>query len=107
GSEMYGIHTIKNGFIRMSTSNITTQEIINTDDNSNVSLQNLYFTDLVDGQIINRIEAENVSFNNIYLNTVAEDLINRIPEGASLPSLLHASTTNTFDAAQESWTWSS
>src|SRR5690606_2551985 len=60
GSATYGIHTIKNGFIRMSSDEITTQEIINTDDNSNVSLQNLYFTDLVDGQIINRLSAENL-----------------------------------------------
>lgn len=105
GSAMYGIHTIKNGFIRMSSDEITTQEIINTDDNSNVSLQNLYFTDLVDGQIINRLSAENLSFSSIYLNTSAGDLINRIPEGESVPSWLHSGTTNTFNGSNLSWTW--
>lgn len=107
GANDYGPHTIKNGFIRMSTSDITTQEIINTDENSNVNLQNLYFTDLVDGQIINRIDAENVSFSNIYLNTTTQDLINRIPEGFDVPSWLLAGTTSTFNASPLSWTWAS
>jgi len=105
GSADYGPHTLKNGFIRMSSSDITTDELINTDENSNVNLQNLYFTDLVDGQIINRINAANVSFSNIYLNTTANDLINRIPEGSSVPSWLHAGTTNTFNGSGLSWTW--
>lgn len=107
GSADYGPHTIKNGFIRMSTPNITTQELINTDANSNVILQNLYFTNLVNGQIINRIDAANVSFNTIYLNTTEDDLINRVPVGASVPSWLHAGTTNTFNASPLSWTWAS
>lgn len=105
GSSDFGPHTIKNGFIRMSTADFTTQEIINTDENSNVRLQNLYFTNLVDGQIINRIDAANVSFTDIFLDTTADDLVNRIPEGASVPSWLKAGTTNTFNASGLSWTW--
>ncbi|MBA5628885.1 hypothetical protein [Moheibacter lacus] len=105
GSSDYGPHTIQNGFIKMSTSDFTTQDIINTDENSNVNLSNLYFTDLVEGQIINRIDAANVSFNNIYLNTTADDLINRIPEGSSVPSWLHAGTTYTFNGSSLNWTW--
>ncbi len=105
GSADYGPHTLKNGFIRMSSDEITTDELINTDENSNVNLQNLYFTDLVEGQIINRINAANVSFNNIYLDTTTDDLVNRIPEGSAVPSWLHAGTTNTFNGSGLSWTW--
>src|SRR5690606_32902919 len=119
GSADYGPHTIKNGFIRMSTPNITTQELINTDANSNVilqkapsynstqglnntnaksklNLQNMDFKKFGNWPIIKRIDAANVSFHTIYLNTTEDDLINRVPVGASVPSWLHAGTTNTF-----------
>lgn len=108
GTAYFGNHTIMNGYIQMSNAVFTADDIINTDDNSNVELSNLYFTALQDGQRINRINAANVSFNNIYLDTTADDLINRLPEGTTeVPGWLNAGNINTFNAGVLNWTWAS
>lgn len=107
GSEDFGSHTIENGFIRMSSDLITTQDIINVDDNSNVNLKKLFFTNLVDGQKINRVNAANVTFTDVYLDTTTADLINRIPEGGTVPSGVMAGNSSTFNSTTLSWTWAS
>jgi hypothetical protein len=104
-------HTIKNGavmtaeldgegeVVRMSA------DLINVDDNSIVNLENLYFTEVQDGQKINRVTAAQVNFTDIFINVAAADLENHVD--GDVPSGVNAGTTNTANAAPLSWTWAS
>ncbi len=102
-------HTIKNGavmtaqldgdgeVVRMAA------DLINVDDNSIVNLQNIYFTNVQDGQKINRVTAAQVNFTDIFINVAAEDLANHV--NGDVPSGVNAGQTNTANASPLSWTW--
>jgi hypothetical protein len=51
---MTASHTIKNGHVRASGLNWSGLDLINTDDNSRVYLQNITFSQISPGQMINR-----------------------------------------------------
>jgi hypothetical protein len=55
-------------------------DLINTDDNSRVTLQNIFFSEIREGQKINRITHTEgkVVFDNISLNLTEENFISHI-----------------------------
>lgn len=120
GSPYYGNHTISNGYVVMS-GDITSQNLINVDNNSNVELSNIYFTEVLDntdavdgdnkpvGHVFNRSNPSvgHVSYADIFVNTTVADLPNRMWDAETAPAWLNAGTTNTFDNSGFSWTWAS
>ncbi len=104
-------HIIKNGTIVCSDEEYEreSEDLINTDANSIVSLENLFFTGIVEGQVINRVAFDPgvVSFTNIELNLDEADLASHVngdvPEGVSAVS----SATVGADVSVFAWTWAS
>lgn len=102
-------HIIRNGSIKASSDDVTSSDLINTDDNSVVALENLYFTDIAEGQIINRVShtVGTVSFTNIQLNVEPANIANYVPEGATVPAGVTAGTTPQANISVLGWTWTS
>ncbi len=98
-------HTIRNGSVKMSFEGRVTEEIINTDDNSIVDLENIYFTDLVAGQLINRVShvEGTVNYTNIYIDVDAADLPNYVD--GDVPVGVTAGGTPQADISVFDWTW--
>jgi len=80
-------HVIKNGYIIASNDIWQSMDLINTDDNSIVTLENIYFTDVKNGQKINRVTYDigEVTFSNIVLNVnplkLGQHIEGNIPQG--------------------------
>lgn len=100
-------HTIKNGGIIASDDVLerSSQDLINVDANSLVSLENIYFTGIKEGQKINRVTAAGVSFTGIVFNVAEAELANHV--NGDVPAGVSAGTTSTVDKASLSWTWAS
>lgn len=94
-------HTIKNGFVVAGGG-----DLINTDANSEVILENIYIKGITT-QKINRVTAAKVVFNNIFLDVLPANLSKHLPAGATAPAGVKAGNTNTFKASELSWTWAS
>lgn len=107
GSYLAG-HTIKNGYVVANDFTLErySSDIINTDDNSIVSLENIFFTDLREGQIVNRVQhtVGVVSFSGIVLDVPEADLANYMKDGV-IPTGVSAGTTYTTDLNVFGWTW--
>lgn len=103
-------HIIKNGTVIASTPGRTSSDLINTDNNSIVDLENIFITGIAAGQRINRVAhtSGTVNFTGITLDildgTVIEDYI---PAGATLPVGIAAGTTPRANKAVFGWTWTS
>ena len=100
-------HTIKNGSIKASYNGRVGEDLINTDDNSIVNLENLYFTDIADGQIINRTthNVGEVNFTNILLNVSQSDLQSHVD--GTIPGGISTGNTPQADISGFGWTWAS
>jgi hypothetical protein len=98
-------HIFENGNVICSNNDIATQDLINTDANSIVELNNIYFTEVVSGQKINRVTAPGVVYSGIMINVPADSLANHVngvvPTGVTSGILPKANTTVL------SWTWAS
>lgn len=107
GSMVAG-HTIRNGSVKASSADITSSDLINLDDNSVVDLENIYFTDIADGQIINRVTfgVGDVSFTNIVLDVNPAELSNYVVDG-NVPAGVTAGNTPQADISVLGWTWAS
>lgn len=107
GSMVAG-HTFKNGSVIVSSADVTSGDIINTDDNSVVNLENIYFKSIKEGQIINRVThtVGVVNFTNILLDVPAADLANYVKDGI-VPAGVSAGTTPQADTSVFGWTWAS
>lgn len=101
-------HTIKNGYVIANTEDRKSSDLINTDDNSIVNLENIFITDITDGQIINRVEhtVGEVNFTNIVLDVDANNLPNYVKDGV-VPTGIVAGTTYTTNLSVFTWTWAS
>lgn len=100
-------HTIRNGSIKASYNGRVGEDLINTDDNSIVNLENLYFTDIADGQIINRTthNVGEVNFTNILLNVSQSDLQSHVD--GTIPGGISTGNTPQADISGFGWTWAS
>ena len=99
---MSASHTIKNGTIYASNDEVTSGDLINTDANSLVSLESLYFTAIKPGQIINRLDAPGVFYSDIVLNvdTVSNYLMNGGSHLGITAGFSPKANTSVFG-----WTW--
>lgn len=96
-------HTIRNGSVIATGAS----DLINTDDNSIVNLENIFITGIADGQVINRTEhvEGTVNFTNILLDVDAANLADYV--NGPVPSGVSAGTTPQADASVFGWTWAS
>jgi hypothetical protein len=101
---MTGGHVIKNGTAICSSSDVTSEDLINVDDNSDVDLMNIHFTDVQTGQVINRVTAAAVTFSGITINVPADSLASHV--NGTVPAGVTAGGTSVANMAEFSgWTW--
>jgi hypothetical protein len=98
-------HIIKNGVVVASNDDRAAEDLINVDENSIVTLENIYITSILEGMQINRVTAPGVVFNNIMLDVPAADLANYV--NGAVPSGVVAGGSSPADASVLSWTWAS
>ncbi len=95
-------HTIKNGNVQASSAEVTSEDLINTDANTLVSLESIFITDIQPSQIINRIDAPSVFFTDIVLNV--DTVSNYIKNSGTHPGIT-AGTTPKANTSVFGWTW--
>ena len=100
-----GSHTMKNGTIIASLAGRQMEDLINVDNNSEVSLENIHITGIVAGQQINRVTAALVSFTGITLDVTAADLSSHV--NGTVPAGITAggSSSAQADLSKFAWTW--
>lgn len=100
-------HKIKKGTVVASDSDygIESGDLINTDANSIVDLEDIYFTGIVAGQVINRVDAPGVTYKGIALNVDTADLSSHV--NGAVPSGVTAGGSSQADVSGFSWTWAS
>lgn len=102
-------HTIKNGYVIANTEGRNSADLINTDDNSIVNLENIFITGINEGQMINRTSHDvgEVTFTNIILNVNADNLASYVKDG-NIPSGVTAGSTapSSIDLSVFEWSWS-
>ena len=103
-------HTIQNGSIIASIGDPSdpsraSEDLINVDDNSRVTLKSLYFTGIIDGQMINRVTAAAVSFEDIVLNVDAAKLADHV--NGAVPTGVTAGSASKANVSVLGWTWAS
>ena len=100
-------HVIRNGSVIASSEDVTSQDLINTDDNSVVDLENIFITSIADGKVINRTEYTegNVTFTNVTLDVVPANLADYV--NGTVVSGISAGTTPQANTSVLSWTWAS
>ena len=114
GSVDYGAFTIKNGVVVASDDEYerVSEDLINTDDNTSVTFQNVFITGIQEGQQINRVSFEEgvTSFTGVVLDVDAAalaDYVNGdVPTGVTADSV--PATASDIDLSVFSgWTWAS
>lgn len=98
-------HILRNGSIIASGDDGVAMDLINTDDNSVVTLENLFFTEVAEGQKINRVDhtVGTVTFTGILLNVEAANLANHV--NGTVPAGVSAGNTPQADKTVFGWTW--
>ena len=106
-----GTHTIKNGTVVASdtVNNRISDDLINSDVNSMVILENIHITGIAIGQQINRTtDNPSVTFTNITLDVSSANVGNYINDAASKLGVAASTTANATGKANVSaftWTW--
>ena len=98
-------HIFKNGNVVCSNEDVATQDLINTDANSIVDLENVFFTEVVTGQKVNRVNAPGVTYTNIVINVPADSLQNHV--NGVVPSEITTGNTPKANTSVFGWTWAS
>lgn len=100
-----GSHTIQNGTVVASDPTLgrNSEDLINVDNNSEVTLRNIHITGIVDGQRVNRVDAPLVTFENITLDVPTDMLQNFI--NGEIPSGITAGGSPAADKTAFEWTW--
>ncbi len=100
-------HVIKNGLVIANDFDLErySSDLINTDDNSIVNLENIFITDINEGQVINRVvhNVGTVNFTDIVLDVEAANLADYV--NGDVPSGVSAGTASFVNTAALSWTW--
>jgi hypothetical protein len=104
-------HTIQNGTVLSSVFDSEgdvdrgSEDLINTDANSIVTLRNIFITGIADGQVVNRTtDNPGVVFENVTLDVDAANLNDYIDDGDA-PAGITAGGTPQADASVFAWTW--
>ncbi len=103
-------YNIQNGIVIANTDNIQSSDLINTDDNTGVHFDNIFFTAINEGQIINRVlhDIGDVAFQNIVLNVPEENLADYVVDG-NVPNGVTAGSQPAnpagIDISVFGWTW--
>ncbi len=108
GSMTNAGYTIKNGIVIANNDSRSSEDLINTDDNTSVAFDNIFFTGINENQI-NRVTHDigTVSFQNIVLNVAEADLINHV-NGEVVPDGVTAGTepkSGVNVSAFDGWSW--
>lgn len=111
--DMEAGHTIKNGSIVTTDDALgrVTEDLVNVDDNSIVTLDNLFFTGIVSGQQVSEDDDESllnvlgVTFSNILLDVSQEEVENHV--NGPVPDGIIAGSSSQADASVFGWTWAS
>lgn len=107
GSADYGQYTFKNGMVLANNDDRKSEDLINTDDNTSVAFDNIFFTG-IEGNMINRVEhtVGVVDFNNVVLDVPEAELSNHIAGGV-VPEGISAGTSPavSIDTSVFDWTW--
>jgi hypothetical protein len=102
-----GSQTFTNGAIIASSSDVASQDLINTDGNSMVTIENILFTEIQYGQIIDsKGQGAGVLFKNVLLDLPSDTLSveDFTLDGDMIPGVL-AGNTSPVDVSAFSWTW--
>jgi len=96
-------HTIRKGYVYTTSNLFTSMDLINTDDNSFVNLEDIFFTDISEGQKINRVvhEVGDVTFTNIVLNVEPNNLPNHV--NGDIPQGVVAGTSSIVNLTDFDW----
>ena len=96
-------HTIRKGYVYTTSDLFTSMDLINTDNNSFVNLEDIFFTDISEGQKINRVihEVGDVTFNNIVLNVEPNNLPNHV--NGDIPQGVVAGTSSIINLTDFDW----
>ncbi len=102
-----GGYSMKNGVVIANNEDRSSEDLINTDDNTSVAFDNIFITAIAEGQQINRVSHDVgvVSFDNIVLNVNEEDLASHV--NGDVPAGITAGTApaNAINTSAFEWTW--
>lgn len=100
-------HTIKNGAVIANSAALgrLSSDLINTDDNSVVALENIFFTSIADNQKINRVghKVGVVTYTNIKLDVAADKLPTHV--NGDVPAGVTAGRASYITKSAFDWTW--
>lgn len=100
-----GSHTMKNGTVIASSGSRKSQDLINVDANSGVTLQNIHITGILTGQQINRVTAAGVTFTGITLDVTSADLASHVNGAVPSGVTTGGSSSAQADLTKFAWTW--
>ena len=103
---MEASHDFTNGTVVASNDNVQTKDLINTDDNSMVHIENLFITSIVEGQVIDTDgQGAGVSFTNVLLDLPTGTVVTDFTKGGADVTGVSAGTTSQATASAFAWTW--
>lgn len=82
---------------------LMSEDLINVDDNSDVTLENITFFGVAEGQQINRVTAAEVEFIGIQIDVPADSLANHV--NGDVPAGVTAGNSAQADLTGFTWTW--
>lgn len=101
-------HVIKNGTIVATDGEKSSEELINTDKNSMVTLENIFFAKVAEGQVVNRtVDNPGVTYTNIVINIPAGSIDDYVKDGPA-PGGIKAGSSASGKAnvgAFAGWSW--
>jgi hypothetical protein len=107
GSSDFGPYIMKNGIVIANSEDRSSEDLINTDDNTSVSFDNIFITAIAEGQQINRVthDVGVVSFENIVLDVNEADLASHV--NGEIPAGITAGTApaTAINTSVFGWTW--
>jgi len=102
---MTASHTLRHGSVLASCEVWESMDLINTDDNSRVVLEQIFFTGIRPGQTINRTshQAGAVSFSDIFFDLTADQIQDHV--SGAVPAGVQAADAPQADLPELRWTW--
>ncbi len=107
GSQDFGPYTIKNGLVIANSEDRSSSDLINTDDNTSVHFDNIFFTAIAEGQKINRVvhEVGDVEFANIIFDVNEADLASHVNGDVPAGVTAGSSPATAVNTSVFGWTW--